>query len=113
MGSVMDVDKQRIQTVLTLRKLDNIKISLRQTSGKSIRKLQLEQEISYGSAYQGVTHHSKFTHFVYSPCRNCVQVIKENDCIFMFGFADLFERTFKSLMMFTSQMKLGSTTMAI
>ncbi|GFT70493.1 hypothetical protein NPIL_342391, partial [Nephila pilipes] len=58
-GSVLDVDKQRIRTVLTPGKLDNIKISLGQTPDKSLRKLQLEQGIFYGSAHQAMRHHLK------------------------------------------------------
>ncbi|GFT40324.1 hypothetical protein NPIL_139031 [Nephila pilipes] len=59
MVSVMDEDKQRIRTVLTPGKLNTIKFSLRQTQVKYIRKLQLEQGISYGSGDQSVRHHLK------------------------------------------------------
>ncbi|GFT15760.1 hypothetical protein NPIL_348971 [Nephila pilipes] len=57
---VMDVDKQQIRTELTPGKLDNIKISLGQTPGKLMRKLQLKKGISYVSVHQDVRHHLKF-----------------------------------------------------
>ena len=109
----MNMVKQQIRIVSTPGKLDNINISLEWKPGKFLGKLLLEQGISYDSVYQAVKHHLKF----YPHCLQSVQelrlLLQENGCIFVFGFAYLFATIFKSLMMFISQMKLGSTLMAM
>ncbi|GFU40947.1 hypothetical protein NPIL_338591 [Nephila pilipes] len=83
-GSVMDVIKQRIRTALTSGKLDNIEISLGRTPGVNPYENYCQSKRYSTVQCFRLRHDLKFYLIFKGLCRNCVEVIKESDCTFMF-----------------------------